>query len=121
MTSRVFWRGLPFATAVAFGLATPAALASVSLTNRDGTDHKVTIIEDEGKKTSDQTVKPDQVLGDICPAGCIIRLNDNQQDEYELEANDKVSIEEGLLYYDDGPSAPAGSTKPVTPPAEPKN
>ena len=80
------------------------AAAAVSLTNRDVRDHKVTIIEDDRKQ--DHTLKPSAVLDGICQKGCIIRLNDSENDEYELEGTEVVSIEEGYLYYD-GPEAPS--------------
>jgi hypothetical protein len=81
-----------------------AAAAAVSLTNRDDRDHRVTIIE--GEKRQDHTLTPSAVLDGICQRGCIIRLNDSDSDEYELEGTEIVSIEEGYLYYD-GPEAPA--------------
>ena len=51
--------------------------------------------------------------------------NDSEEDEYELEAGDKVSIEEGYLYYDEpaGSQQGAGGTAPPAAPgagAEPK-
>jgi hypothetical protein len=104
-----------------------AADASVSLANRDTRDHKVTVIEDNGAKTSDHVVRPSQMLENICEKGCVIRLNDNQEDEYELEAGDKVSIEEGYLYYDEPEnsqsSSPDAGAKPpagLPAPSEPK-
>jgi hypothetical protein len=36
----------------------------------------------------------------------VIRLNDSENDEYELQSSDVVSIEDGYLYYD-GPPASA--------------
>ena len=39
-----------------------------------------------------------------------MRLNDVEDDEYQLEANDVVAIEDGSLYYEpDAPGAPAPS------------
>jgi deoxycytidylate deaminase len=83
------------------------ATAAVSLTNRDDREHKVTVIEGDAKV--DHLVKPQQELKDICKKGCVVRLNDSDDDEYELEMNDIVSIEDGYLYYDE---PPAGETKP---------
>lgn len=85
------------------------AAAAVSVTNRDDHDHKITIVE--GQKATDHILKPDAMIESECSKGCIIRLNDSPEDEYELEGNEVVSIEEGNLYYD-GPDAPA------TPPAD---
>lgn len=91
------------ASTLAALLLTTAAQA-VSVTNRDGQDHKVTIIEGDAK--ADHVLKPDAVLQDICQKGCLIRLDDSSDDPYELEGSEVTSIEEGQL-YDDEPEAPA--------------
>lgn len=104
-------------------MAMPAAASAtgVTLVNRDAKDHKLTLIEDKGAKTTDHVLKPSQVLEGVCATGCVVRINDSADDEYELEVGDKVSIEEGLLYYDEPegaqPSGAAG-TAPAAP--EPK-
>ena len=86
--------------------STSLSLATASVTNRDDKDHKLTIIE--GEKKQDFTLKPNQVLENICAQGCVLRLNDNEDDEYQLEPKDIVSIEDGYLYYDnqEGETAP---------------
>jgi len=81
---------------------------AVSITNRDDHDQKLTIIE--GGASRDQVLKPEVRLDSICLKGCVIRLNDSEDDEYELEGNETVSIEDGYLYYD-GPDAPADPGK----------
>lgn len=75
-----------------------AAATTASVANRDDRDHKITIIE--GDESKDHTLKPNQMLEGICPKGCVLRLNDSEDDEYQLEPNDIVSIEDGYLYYD---------------------
>ena len=77
---------------------------SLSITNRDDHDQKVTIIE--GASVKEQILKPDITVEGICTKGCVLRLNDSEDDEYEVEGNEVVSIEDGYLYYD-GPDAPA--------------
>ena len=88
-------------------LSSSTAAHAVSITNRDEHDHKVTIIEGDTK--ADHVLKPSQALNGICAKGCTIRLNDSEDDEYRLEADDVVSIEDGSLYYD-GPGTPAGAS-----------
>ena len=97
------------AGAIAALLWTSCAEA-VSVTNRDDRDHKVTVIEGDIKK--DHVLKPSAVLEGVCQKGCIIRLNDSDNDEYDLEGAEVVSIEEGYLYYDgpDAPELPQGGT-----------
>jgi hypothetical protein len=82
---------------------TPDAYAS-SITNRDSKDHKVTVIE--GNAAADHVLRPSARLEGVCNKGCVIRLNDSQQDEYELQSSEVVSIEDGYLYFD-GPPASA--------------
>lgn len=95
-------------TVISIGTAV-SSMASVTLVNRDDKDHKLTILEDGGAKTTEHTLNPSQVLEGICEKGCVIRLNDREEDEYELEPNDKVSIEEGYLYYDEPSATQQGS------------
>jgi hypothetical protein len=83
---------------VATALSAVHAFAVVSITNRDDKDHKLTIVE--GETRTEHVLKPTQVLEGICAKGCVIRLNDSENDEYELEGTEVVSIEEGYLYYD---------------------
>lgn len=99
--------------------------AAISLVNRDDKDHKLTVIEDGGAKSSDHILKPSQLLEGVCANGCVVRLNDNEEDEYQLEAGDRVSIEEGYLYYEEPEAAQQGaggegSPKAATPGEAPK-
>jgi hypothetical protein len=91
------------AVATAALIWVPGACAS-SITNRNGKDHKVTVIE--GKATKDHVLAPSAALEGICQKGCVVRLNGNDKDEYELKGSETVSIEDGFLYYD-GPPASA--------------
>jgi hypothetical protein len=116
-----------FVMSAAIGLSFLAAAPSqaATVTNRDAKDYKLTVLE--GDKSQSHTLKPSSVLQDVCPKGCIVRLNDSENDEYELEGTEIVSIEDGYLYYDvpDAvPGAPpagsgaAGAAAPgATPPA----
>ena len=103
-------------------LAGTGASAAVSITNRDDKEHKLTIIEEDGKTKADHVLKGNGVLENVCKAGCVVRLNDSEEDEYELEGTEVVSIEDGYLYYD-GPDAPAenqpAAPAPGLPPAAP--
>lgn len=91
---------------------TGAPVGAISITNRDDKDHKVTVIEGETK--TDHALKSTAVIENICLKGCIVRLNDSENDEYELEGTEVVSIEDGYLYYD-GPDAPAENTPTPAP------
>jgi hypothetical protein len=92
------------------------AADAASITNRDDQEQKLTIVE--GEATTEHTLKPAQVLENICMKGCVIRLNGSEEDEYEVEASDVVAIEEGFLYYDgpDEPQSPSsGPSTPIPP------
>jgi hypothetical protein len=106
-TRRTRWRGIAAKSIMTMLMATAmatSASAAASVTNRDEKDHKVTIIE--GEKKNNFTLKPTQALENICPQGCILRLNDSDDDEYQIEATDIVSIEDGYLYYDNQDAEP---------------
>jgi len=87
--------------------------SAVTVTNRDDKEVKLTIIEGDARQ--DQALPPGKVIDGVCQKGCIVRLNDSDNDEYELQGSEAVSVEEGFLYYDTpiGDGAPRdGSTKP---------
>jgi hypothetical protein len=88
---------------------------AVSVTNRDDKEQKIQIVEGDVKK--DHTLKPAAVLDGVCLKGCVIRLNDNDNDEYELDGSEVVTIEDGYLYYDgpDAPPTPPAAPAPATP------
>lgn len=99
-------------------IAVSVAHAS-TLTNRDDKDHKVTVIE--AKSTKDEVLRPSATLEGICSQGCIIRLNDDDDNEYELGGSEVVSIEDGFLYYDTPPGGEvpgAGADAPSQPDSE---
>jgi hypothetical protein len=94
----------------------PSACAS-SITNRDDKDHKVTVIM--GEATKDHVLVPSAALEGICQKGCVIRLNDSNDDEYELKGSDVVSIEDGYLYYDGPPASAVPKADDADQPFEP--
>jgi hypothetical protein len=98
-------------------LLSATAAHAVSIANRDEREHRVTVIEGEAK--ADHVLKPSQTLTSVCLKGCTIRINDNDADEYRLTADDIVSIENGTVYYYDGPDASAGSESPPAPGKKP--
>ena len=75
------------------------AASAVTVKNLDQTEHKVTVIE--GSSPQDLVVKPGASLEGICLKGCLIRLNGNTEDPYELEGAEVTTIEQGLLWGED--------------------
>jgi hypothetical protein len=91
-------RGMaPVICTIAALLMTSTASA-VTITNRGEKETKVSIIE--GSANQDQVLATGKVLEGVCQKGCIIRLNDSENDEYELDGSEVVSVDEGFLYYD---------------------
>ncbi len=117
MIARAQWLRSALAAVLFLGSVASAATAAVTVVNRDDKDYKLTIVEDNGARTTDHTLKPSQVLEGVCEQGCLMRVNDSEEDEYELQAGDKVSIEEGYLYYDEPESSQQGSAPAAAPPA----
>lgn len=93
-----------------------SAASAVTITNRDINEMKISVME--GATKQDHVLASGKGLGGVCEKGCIIRLNDSETDEYELEGPEVVSIEGGFLYYDgsESGSVPQGG---VVQPARP--
>ena len=88
------------------------AATAATISNRDDKEQKITIIEGEAK--TDRVLKPQEVAEKICSKGCVIRLNDNEDDEYQLDPEDVVSIEDGYMYHD-SPDAPQNAPTTTAP------
>lgn len=115
------FRAWQVSTGVVIGtlvICTSAAL-SASVTNRDDRDHSIVIVE--GGSQNSHTLKPGEALQGICPSGCIIRLDGDDANPYQLEGSDETSIERGKLYIDGAgaqgiPPGGGGSPSSSTPP-----
>lgn len=102
-----------FAAGMIAALLMTSAASAVTVTNRDVKEIKLRIIEGDARQ--EQVLPPGKVLEGVCQKGCIIRLNDSDNDEYELEGSETVSVEEGFLYYDSplGAGAPQDGSVPT--------
>lgn len=78
-------------------LMTSAANAA-TITNRSDKEVKLTVTENQSRQ--DHLLQPGKVIEGVCQKGCIIRLNDGKNDEYELDGSETLSVEEGFLYYE---------------------
>ena len=106
-----------FTVSLVTTLLTSSAAHAATVTNRDGRDHKVTIVE--GDAQNYHVVKPNAVLESICRKGCLIRLDDNEEDPYELKGSEVTSIEEGRLYDDELEAPDVGAGPPSQPSSQP--
>jgi len=82
---------------VFIGMAAASPAEALKLTNRDATEQKMTISENNGAR--DQILKPAETVDGVCSAGCTIKMQDGE--EYEFDGNEIVSIEEGLMFLDE--------------------
>jgi len=104
MVSRFVIAALMIATSA--GTVVKAA----TLVNRQAKSVTITVIE--GARKTDHTVAPAEKLTNVCQSGCLMRLNSNQEDEFEIDAGDALSIENGNIYFDTTPgdeAPPAGN------------
>jgi hypothetical protein len=91
------------------GLILPGRAAAATISNHDVNDQTITIVE--GDASTDNVLKPQQILDKVCLKGCVVRLNGNADDEYEIAPEDVVTIEDGFMYYD-GPEPPVAAPPP---------
>ncbi len=91
--------GLQVITASAIAvLLTTSAVSAATIANRGDREVKLTITE--GSSRQDEVLPIGKVIDGVCQKSCIIRLNDNANDEYELNGSESVLVEQGLLYFD---------------------
>ena len=100
-------RACVFAIALAASTAAPSASAS-TLTNRSSSSFEISIVEN--RATTVHVLKPGKALKDFCQNGCVIRINGDVNDEYELEGSESVMLKNGYVYYD-GPSTPRSAAR----------
>ncbi|MFM1816143.1 MAG: hypothetical protein RLZ98_2838 [Pseudomonadota bacterium] len=82
---------------MAIGFSAPIASAA-TVANKDKQEHQLSIQERKGEHKA--SLKPGGKLENICPNGCVLRVGDNPNAVFQLEGDEVVSIENGLLYYD---------------------
>lgn len=101
---------IPVSAAAALLLS--SAVQAASITNRDDVDYTITVVEANARK--DHVLKPSAVLDGICPQGCVVNLSGKTEDDpYELEGSDVISIEGGEFWQDkvDPPDASASDAE----------
>jgi hypothetical protein len=79
----------------------PATPFAITVTNRDGADQTMIVIE--GDKQIERTIKAGEKL-QLCEKSCVIRLPDGE--DYEFDGTEIVSFQEGLLFLDNPDNQP---------------
>ena len=69
--------------------------SALTITNNDKQDYKLTVII--GETTKEITIKSEETIKDICLAACSIRLNGDEENEYDLDVGENVSIEKNSI------------------------
>lgn len=79
-------------TALLFVVPADAA----TITNNEASDQKVTVLQ--GDASEQVAIAPGQTMEGICSASCTLRLSNG--DEFDLEPEDTVSMEDGSLFVE---------------------
>ncbi|MGL4395009.1 MAG: hypothetical protein ACRCS9_00575 [Hyphomicrobium sp.] len=101
------------AAGVIAALLMTSAAHAATVANRDDVEIKIVVFE--GSSRQEHLILPGKAVEGVCQKGCIVRLNDSVNGEYELDGSESVSVDEGFLYYDSPISERApqdGSTQP---------
>ncbi len=77
-------------------LASSASATAASLVNLDKQPHTITI--EEGEKSREITVQPEEKLSGLCATECFLAIK-GDPDTYQVVGNDEISIEEGQIYF----------------------
>lgn len=96
--------GRPVFLSAFLAVATAAAGHAATVVNRQSEAVQIKIVG-QGSDGA-RTVAPGQVLENVCPEPCIIRLNSRADSAYEVQPEDHISIENGVMYYDNARDHP---------------
>ncbi len=95
-------------------LATGPAWA-LTISNLDPEPHKITVVA--GSDSKELTVEPEKEVDAPCASGCKVKLENDE--EYDLEGNETVSIEGGIIYIDHAPGIDDADIPDIDPDAGP--
>ncbi len=85
------------AAAIVMAVST-VAKADVPATIKNLDQKTYRLMVEEGDNKREIIVAPSQEVPDLCGSTCLLTVGDDP-DAYEVVANDRVTIEEGLLIY----------------------
>jgi hypothetical protein len=68
------------------------------LNNRDDVSRNVTVMAKSARRLV--AVEPGKAISDFCPDGCVIRVDEDETRDFLIEGNERLSIGNGLVYFD---------------------
>ncbi|MEM9029173.1 MAG: hypothetical protein AAGC70_12470 [Pseudomonadota bacterium] len=87
-----------------------ASAVSATISNGDAKTYQLRVTGKSGSRS--EMLGPGKTIREICTKGCVVRLNDDPNNEWELEGDERVTIEDGLVFYD-GPENKPGPEQGV--------
>jgi len=78
---------------------TATAAGAVTITNKDGEQRRIVVLGTGDKL--ERAIKPGETIKDLCPRGCVVRIDDRPEWTFRLERGIVVAIEGGEVYYED--------------------
>lgn len=95
-------------------LATLPARA-LTISNVDADPHKITVTA--GSDSKELTVEPEKEVEVPCASGCKVKLENDE--EYDLDGGEAVSIEDGIIFIDHAPELDEEDIPDIDPDAVP--
>ena len=68
------------------------------LNNRDDVSRNVTVMAKSARRLV--AVEPGKAISNFCPDGCVVRVDEDEKRDFLIEGNERLSIENGLVYFD---------------------
>jgi hypothetical protein len=88
---------------------------ALSISNIDTKAHKVTVTA--GGDSKELTIEAAKEADAPCDSGCKVKLENGEV--YDLDGNEKVSIEDGVIFIDQAPAVAASDIPDIDPDAVP--
>jgi hypothetical protein len=83
---------------VMMAIVTANGAGAQVLNNRDDVSRNVTVMAKSARRLV--AVEPGRAISDFCPDGCVIRVDEDETRDFLIEGNERLSIENGLVYFD---------------------
>ena len=92
------WFSLIAGVSVMMAIVTANGAGAQVLNNRDDVSRNVTVMAKSARRLV--AVEPGKAISDFCPDGCVIRVDEDETRDFLIEGNERLSVENGLVYFD---------------------